>query len=94
MKWTEHQIAELVRLHGEKIPYRQIGAIIGKSKMAVSGRVSRMNLNGNAKPKDRHQVKPRKYSKIDRGDWDCKTFEPYAIRKIRLALERQNVQQP
>lgn len=91
MKWTQKQIEELARMYPTGMHYREIGKIIGKSRGAIAGRVNRMAMNGVSVTDTRHKSKPRKYSKIDRGDWDAKTFEPYAVRKVRLAMERENV---
>jgi len=93
MIWTQEKVDELIRLHAQGLPYRVIGKALGTNQSAISGKVSRLNLNGYGRDdRPRHRTTPRKYKTIERGDWDFKTFEPYAIRKQRLAKERDNRQ--
>lgn len=90
MIWTLERTAELAKLWQEGLTVREIKERLGlNSRGAIAGKLNRMGLMG--KPPvsgDRTRADRRKYTTRDCGSWDAKTFEPYAIRKIRLEAER------
>lgn len=78
----------------------EIGRQMGMTRGKVLGKIARMKgpvnreRNYNA-DRARHtaarveKIKRGKY--VDRGGWDEKLFEPYAVRKVRMARERAHV---
>jgi len=90
--WTPELDAAILNLHAIGLPLSNIVSATGMTRGAIAGRLSRLGAPGYKKPsriRYRSDEKSRrKYTTIERGDWDAKTFEPYEVRKQRLAAER------
>ena len=70
--WAAEQVAELVRMHHEGMPQRQIAEVLGVTRSAVSGRLIRMGLKrersgapdrGKGWAGDGREEKQREYSR-------------------------------
>ncbi len=93
MTWTPERTALLLDMRARGLAISAMAKRLGPevTRSAVSGKLSR--LEGRAKryeSQTRYKPKPRKYTAHITGDWDQQTFEPYAVRKERLAVERAN----
>lgn len=94
MKWTPEQDAEILRRRASGESPSQTARAMGKTKNAVVGRLGRLGATGYT-PEQRvydrtKEYLRRKFSTVERGDWDVKTFEPYEIRKARRRMEAEN----
>ena len=91
--WTTDRTATLIRLHKQGRSFNEIAHEMNMTRNQVCGKLDRLGLVGSSSPRTRtfHRRINMNPRKIDRGDWDMKLFEPWAVRKERLQRERANV---
>lgn len=92
MKWSDESTAELKRLFtDEKKTVREAAALMGVTPGSAAGKLHRMGLVGNIYARAYRQ-RPARRSDYDhnRGNWDVRTFEPYALFKARKQREREH----
>ena len=90
--WTDERTDRLMTMRRQGLAMDAMARALGDGCTAnmVSAKLSRME--GRARQTPRHKPHPRVYTENDHGQcWDAKLFEPYHIRKQRLAAERANV---
>lgn len=90
---SEYKYPDIAAMYLNDFSAGKIAAIKGLTRNQVVGRLTRMGLMGTTE-KERGYVKPKSATKrvpgANSGCWDTKAFEPYAVRKERLAMERAN----
>jgi len=91
--WTTQKTETLIQLHKQGRSFNEIADEMKMTRNQVCGKLDRLGLVGSTSKRIRTfqrriNMNPRK---IDRGDWDMKLFEPWAVRKERLQRERANV---
>jgi len=91
--WTPEKIATLIQLHKQGRSFNQIAHEMKMTRNQVCGKLDRLGLVGAESRRIRtyHRRINMNPRKIDRGDWDMKLFEPWAVRKERIQRERANV---
>lgn len=89
---TDYRYPHIAALRLEGKTSTQIAEHFGLSRNTVVGRLVRMGLMGTGLSRVSSKNKPKRKLNPSRvvGDWDIKTFEPYAARKARLAMEKAN----
>ena len=90
--WTDERTDRLMAMRRQGMAMLDMARALadGCTANMVSAKLSRME--GRAQQTKRHKPSRRVYTENDNGQcWDAKLFEPYHIRKQRLAAERANV---
>ena len=87
MTWTPERTVLLLEMRARGADTPTMAKALSVTRGSIAGKLSR--LEGRYVD-DRRKTKPPAYTPHIRGDWDYRTFEPYAIRKQRLAQERAN----
>lgn len=82
--WTEERTAMLKALKKDGLSYRAIGLKLGVTRNAVSGKLNRLGLSSPCKTPYKMRRGP---DRVPRDSWDRLLFEPYGVRKARLATE-------
>lgn len=87
--WTEERETALIDMWGRGISITQIAELMDLSRSTIGGKLHRMGLMGNIDACNGRYYR-NKGVKIsqDSAYWDCKLFEPYAVRKARAEKER------
>lgn len=99
--WTDDLLEECARLYLEGMSAGNIAKYKGLTRNQVIGKLGRKGIlkkEGRVRDRDhdrdRHHlnksVKIAKREVMDNGSWDAKLFEPWVVRKARLARERAN----
>lgn len=87
--WTPERNQLLLQLkqagHSSKEIAEQLGNV---TPNRVRSKLSELNGRPRNYSKERLRVQAYRPNKIDKGDWDAKLFEPWKVRKQRLAHER------
>lgn len=87
---SDYKYPDIAAMYLNGFSAGKIATTKGLTRNQVVGRLTRMGLMGTTE-KERGYVrvrKPKHRPGSHRGDWDIKTFEPYAARKARLAMEK------
>jgi len=83
MIWTSDLTEALVAHKRAGLSHAKIAVKMGLTKNMVCGKLNRLGMVGSAKRPYKPPPAPRR--PID--SWDIKLFEPYGVRKARLAAE-------
>lgn len=87
--WTEERETLLIDMWGRGISITQIAELMDLSRSTIGGKLHRLGLMGDIRACNERYFRT-KGEKIaqDSAYWDCKLFEPYAVRKARMERER------
>lgn len=93
MTWTPERTALLLEMRARGLTHDVIARELGVTRSAVSGKCDRIDgyRRRDSGYRTDYRVARHKLTSRSSKSWDEKMFEPYAIRKQRLAQERANV---
>lgn len=99
--WTPELSEECERLYRSGMSAGAVAKFLGLTRNQVIGRLDRKGVlrrdgynRDHSRSRERHKTKRAEKETqrevMDNGSWDAKLFEPWVVRKARLARERAN----